>query len=44
MFRVGIPENTKIFYRNFKSCILYDMEQSDRLRESGLANLLYDVI
>ena len=44
MFKVGIPENTKIFYKNFKTCILCDMRQSDRLRESGLANLLYDVI
>jgi hypothetical protein len=44
VFKIGIPENTKVFYKNFKMCVLSDMEQSDRLRESGLANLLYDVI
>ena len=42
--QIGIPENTKIFYKKFKACILCDMGLSDRLRESGLASMFYDVI
>ena len=41
---IGTPISTKIFYKQFRKCILQDMEQSTRLRESGLDQLLFEIV
>ena len=41
---MGNLQNVKPFYENFRSCVFEDLCMSDRLRESGLDQLLYDIV
>ena len=40
----GKLKNTKPLYASFRSCVKQDLCMSDRLRESGLGQLLIDVV